>query len=85
MIVPVVVVLFTLALYFATQRSTGSECEVCIEFRGKSACRRVRAPDRDRALAEAAATACAVLASGVTDSMACNRVLPTSQRCEECS
>jgi hypothetical protein len=71
------------ALVFATTREATVECEVCVEFGGQTACRTGRAGDRESALRGAVSTACAVLSSGVTSGMACDRTPPRSVRCDE--
>jgi hypothetical protein len=61
--------------------STGRiRCEVCITFRGRSACRTASASTRDLALRTATENACALLASGVTDSNQCTNTPPDSVR-----
>jgi hypothetical protein len=56
---------------------------VCVEFGGATACRTGRAGDRESALRGAVSTACAVLSSGVTSGMACDRTPPRSVSCTE--
>lgn len=56
-------------------------CEVCIDFRGRQACRAVDARTETEARTSAINNACAFLASGVTDSMACERTPPTKLDC----
>jgi AhpD family alkylhydroperoxidase len=56
-------------------------CEVCIDFHGRQACRAVDGATRDEAQRAAVTNACALLASGVTDSMACERTEPTRSDC----
>ena len=75
--------LFVGALLYATARETGVRCEVCLEFGGARACRAVSAADRDQAVDQAVATACAVLARGVTQAFACQRSAPSSLHCDE--
>ena len=75
--------IFLAALVFATTREAAVECEVCMEFAGETACRTARAGDREAALRGAVSTACAVLSSGVTSGMACDRTPPRSVRCTE--
>ena len=60
----------------------GVRCEVCIEFRSRRACRAVDADAEADALAAARTNACALLASGVTDSMACERAPAATSSCE---
>jgi hypothetical protein len=59
----------------------GVRCEVCIEFRGRKACRAVDADTEADALPAARTNACAQLASGVTDSMACERTPALTEDC----
>ncbi len=75
--------LFAAALLRATLGETRVECEVCIEFAGRSACRSVAAADRDHAMQQAVSTACAVLAAGVTAGLECQRSVPRSLSCRE--
>ena len=56
-------------------------CEVCIRFQGRDACRAVDGASEDEAHRAAVTNACALLASGVTDSMACERTEPTRVDC----
>jgi hypothetical protein len=59
----------------------GVRCEVCIDFQGRSACRAVDGATDQDALAAARTNTCAQLASGVTDTMACERTVPTRADC----
>lgn len=54
--------------------------EVCMEYRGQTACRTASGPTREEALRTATDNACALLASGMTDSMQCGRTPPKSVR-----
>ena len=74
---------FLAALLYATARETGVRCEACFEFGGARACRAASAADRDQAIEQARATACAVLARGVTEAFACQRTAPSSLHCDE--
>jgi hypothetical protein len=56
-------------------------CEVCIDYKGRSMCRTVGGASPEEARNAAITNACAYLASGVTDSMACAREVPASERC----
>lgn len=59
----------------------GYECAVCVEFRGNSSCRTVQGATREEAQRSAMNNACALIASGVTDSIACERSQPTKLEC----
>jgi hypothetical protein len=74
---------FAAALLATTLRETRVECEVCLEFGGSSVCRSVAAAERDEAISQATATACAVLSSGVTEGLACQRTRPRSLQCDD--
>lgn len=54
--------------------------EACMEFRGRTECRTASGPSEEQALRTAVQAACAVLASGMTDSMECDRTAPRSVR-----
>ena len=54
--------------------------EVCIEFKGQRACGTAAAPSEEEAIRTAADNACALIASGMTDSIACSRTPPRSLR-----
>jgi hypothetical protein len=75
--------MFLAALLLATRKETAAECELCIEYRGRTACRTALAADRDAALRSAVSTACAVLSSGVTQGMECDRTPPRMVRCSD--
>ena len=46
-------------------------CEVCMEFQGRKACRTASAATEMQARRTAQDNACALISSGVTDSMQC--------------
>jgi hypothetical protein len=73
---------FFAALVLATLRETAVACEVCVDFGGRTECRRASAASREEALQMAQNTACAVLSGGVTQGMACQRTAPRSSQCE---
>jgi hypothetical protein len=71
------------ALVIAASLEVGQvRCEVCIEFRGNRACRAVDGESEEQARVSAINNACALLASGVTDTMACERTPPSSLECQ---
>jgi hypothetical protein len=57
------------------------ECEVCIAFEGRSSCRTVTGQTEQEGLRTGVDNACALLASGVTDSLRCQRTMPTKAVC----
>ena len=74
---------FVAALVYTTRSEGAVECSVCIDYGGRSACRTVRAASRDEALAGAIRNACAVLSSGVTRGLECDRTPPRDVQCSE--
>ncbi len=79
-----VIVFVVLALgliLYSTLSLGGYSCEVCIEFRGVEKCRSATGSNTDEARRTAIDNACAYLASGVTDSIACTNTPPKSVRC----
>ena len=79
----VVLAAFCGLLVSQLMREVKVECEVCVEYAGRSACRTNRAADRDHAIAGAISTACAVLAGGVTQGIQCTSTPPRSVRCQD--
>jgi len=66
---------------YSSLRVGGVRCEVCIDFEGRQACRAVDADAEADAHQSAVNNACAQLASGVTQTMACERTPPTKAAC----
>ena len=70
------------AVVVGSSLRTGTvRCEVCIDFAGRSACRSVDGATEEDAHMAAVTNACALLASGVTDTMACQRTPPRRSEC----
>ena len=80
----IVIALLTIAvLVSAVLRQQQTSCEVCVTFHGRTACRTAIGPTRDEAVRTAVDTACAVLASGMADSISCSNTPPDSVSCDE--
>jgi hypothetical protein len=62
-------------------RVANVRCEVCMSFGGREACRSVEAATEAEARSGAHTNACALLASGVTDTLACERTQESTARC----
>jgi hypothetical protein len=60
-----------------------ARCEVCMTFNGRTVCETALAADRAEAQSQATSSACAQLTKGVTDVVACTRMVPKSVSCEE--
>ncbi len=72
-------------LYFATLRQAAVRCEACVSFEGRPACRTAQAGSQEEAQRMAIATACALVASGVTQTLACERQAAASLQCAPAS
>jgi len=59
------------------------ECDVCIAFDGQQVCRTVTGKTREEGVRTGVNNACALLASGMTNSMRCERTQPTRAECRE--
>ena len=70
-------------IVYSSLHQAGVRCEVCIEFRGRDVCRAVDGANEHDARMAATTNACAFLASGVTDSMACERTPPRKAECNQ--
>lgn len=57
-------------------------CEVCLRFEGRQACRTVEAATEEEARNGATTNVCALLTSGVTKSMQCQRATPERVSCQ---
>jgi hypothetical protein len=65
------------ALYYSTATLAKRRVEVCMEFKGMTSCRTASGSTEEFALRTATNNACATIASGVTDSIACDQSTPT--------
>jgi len=68
-------------LIWQTLNLDAHSCEVCVEYHGKSQCRKVSGKTLDEARRGAITNACAFVSAGVTDSMACQRKPVVSEHC----
>lgn len=74
---------FVALIVYGTLQIPTVECEVCITFRGRSECRTVGGASSNEARAAAVTNACALISSGVTDTLACERTPPSKVQCYE--
>ena len=74
------VVLVIGAVVYTTMSSASSRyrVEVCVTFQGRNACRTAAASTEQGALRTAQENACALISSGVTDSIQCGSSPPVS-------
>jgi hypothetical protein len=72
------VVVVLAAIFFSTFRQQRVSCRVCVTFNGRTDCRTASATNRQEAQRTAVSNACALLASGVTESIQCENTKPDS-------
>jgi hypothetical protein len=73
--------LIALVIYNSFQVSD-YECTVCIEYEGHQQCRTVTAQTESEGLQSATNNACALLTSGMTESIHCMRTPPKRAECK---
>ncbi|MBN8555005.1 MAG: hypothetical protein J0L93_06130 [Deltaproteobacteria bacterium] len=73
LIVTIVLILAALLTYEMLKLAQ-IQCSLCLTFNGKRQCSKALGPTADAATEEAHRNACALLTSGVTEVVACNRV-----------
>jgi hypothetical protein len=61
---------------YSTMGSAGHRVEVCMQFNGRTSCRTTAGASEEFAERTAVTNACSDLASGVTETMACERATP---------
>lgn len=76
------VVAFGALLLFNTLSAQKHECSVCVEFHGRRNCAAASNETEEAALRAAQTTACGTIASGMDQSIACDRTPPISQQCK---
>jgi hypothetical protein len=74
------VAIFVAVLISSTMNQRKYRVEACVEFNGRTNCAIAAGPDEAQALRTAVQTACATIAAGMTESMACDRTAPKSVR-----
>jgi hypothetical protein len=60
-----------------------AECELCVEYHGQTVCRRGSGADRDEAIQAAKKAACALLATGMAESVNCQNAPTTNTLCTQ--
>ena len=75
-IVVIFLAAFLAIMYTSTQGLKAHRVEVCMEFQGQSVCRTASGSTREHAQRTATDNACALIASGMTDSIACTNTPP---------
>ncbi len=68
-------------LIFGSLRTVQVECSLCVEFRGQRQCRTGSGATQGDAEAAAQRAACAVMAAGMDESIACQNARPQQVSC----
>ncbi len=74
---------FIAAVIWSAFEATQIQCEICVEYKGRSACSTAQAADVGQAEMQALAGACSQVTGGVTETLECDRIPPTARRCSE--
>ena len=74
---------FVTAVIWAAFSTTVVQCEICVEYKGRTACSIARAADLLQAESQAHSGACSQVTGGVTETLECDRIGSTVRRCTE--
>lgn len=74
---------FIAAVIWSAFEATQVQCEICVEYKGRSACSTAQAADVLQAEAQALSGACSQVTGGVTETLECDRTPPVTRRCTE--
>jgi len=77
----VVIAIIALFFYMSVARAT-QECQVCMEFQGRSNCATAAGHTAAEATETAHNTACGPLARGMNETIACGNRAPLSVQCK---
>jgi len=69
-------IIFAVIMYTSTRNLSAFRVEVCMEYNGRQACRTASAATREQAQRTATDNACALIASGMTEGIACTNSRP---------
>ncbi|MCC6367231.1 MAG: hypothetical protein IT165_27235 [Bryobacterales bacterium] len=78
--IAIAVIAFMGMVVYSTLGMRKHRVEVCMEFNGQTSCRTAAGETVDRARRAAIDNACATIASGVGDSIACQNRPPVSEK-----
>lgn len=62
---------------------TSVRCEICVDYKGRSACSVSQAADLATAEMQAHSGACSQVTGGVTETLECDRIAPSKRQCSE--
>ena len=69
-------------IVYSTMGLAKVNCEVCVEFHGRTSCRPAAATTQEDAVKGAVSVACSELAGGRTENIACERTPPKTMSCK---
>lgn len=72
------VLAFVIILTFSSMQGVKYRVNICVTFNGRTECRTASADSREHAQRAAQSNACGLIASGVTETMQCEHLDPTS-------
>lgn len=76
-------ILFVGAVIWSAFSEGAAHCEICVEYKGRSACSIASAADVAQAAAQAKSGACSQVTGGVTEVLECSGIQPSSRRCSD--
>lgn len=68
-------------IVFSSMGVATVSCEVCMDFKGREACRSARGPSQEDAIVTARDNACAQIVSGRTENILCGGTEPKTISC----
>lgn len=74
---------FVGAVLWYALAATQVRCEICVDYKGRSACSVSQAADLLTAEMQAHSGACSQVTGGVTETLECDRIVPSVRRCSE--
>jgi hypothetical protein len=77
----VALVVFVTVLILGSRSVVQAECELCVTFHGVTTCRQGSGATPQEAERAAQKAACAVMANGMNDVIACENTPPTNLQC----
>ena len=74
---------FVSAVIWYALDATQIQCEICVNYKGRSACSISKAADVMTAEMQAHSGACSQVTGGVTETLECDRIPSVVRRCSE--
>ena len=76
-------IIFVGAVIWSAFSESAAQCEICVDYKGRSACSIASAADMAQAESQAQSGACSQVTAGVTETLECAALMPSSRRCSE--